>query len=105
MNEGSKLSRLSLATFFGLATLGVVSVPPTASAGNGTHPSSQGGTICKGGGVCILLEIDCKGTYTDATDASGTTYGHCSKTSKIDPKSRLKVKTKVDPPKQLFKRN
>lgn len=105
MYERIKLPQLSLATFLGFAALGAASLPTMAIAGNGTNPSSQGGTSCKGDGDCLLLEIDCKGTWTDATDAHGTTYGHCSQTSQIDPKSRLKLEIKTDPPKPRLKLN
>ena len=38
-----------------------------------------------------MLQLDCKGTYTDATDKNGTVYGKCSQVMKIDPKTRLKL--------------
>lgn len=92
MYERKRLFRLRLATLVGAMALGVVSLSTAAIAANGTNPSSQGGTTCKGGGTCLMLEIECTGKYTDATDAHGTVYGHCSK-SATAPKSNLKLKS------------
>jgi hypothetical protein len=38
-----------------------------------------------------VLQLDCKGTYTDATDKNCTVYGKCSQVMKVDPKTRLKL--------------
>ena len=96
-------SRLLLAACLAFAAP-VLAFPPTmAMAANGTNPSSQGGTSCKGDGPCLILEIECKGKYTDATDAHGTTYGHCSQTSQVAPKSKLGIK--AGPPKRSFRSN
>lgn len=57
----------------------------------GTHPTGDGGAVCKGHGSCLVLQLDCKGTYTDATDKNGTVYGKCSQVMKVDPKTRLKL--------------
>jgi hypothetical protein len=84
-------SRLPLATLVGAVALSAASFSTPATAANGTHPSSQGGTICKGGGVCLMLEIECTGTYTDATDPDGTVYGHCP--SAAVPKSDATIKS------------
>ncbi len=90
MNATIRLSRLSLATLFGIAALGIVSVSTTANAG--THSTGNGGAVCKGAGSCLVLELDCKGTYTDATDPNGTVYGHCTQTAQVKPGFKTKVK-------------
>ncbi|TIQ33168.1 MAG: hypothetical protein E5X48_24885 [Mesorhizobium sp.] len=69
------------------AFFGSVSAPAFA----GTHPTGDGGAVCKGSGSCLVLQLDCKGTYTDATDKNGTVYGKCSQVMKVDPKSRIKL--------------
>ena len=61
-----------------LATLGLLSaavfvVPATA----GIHKDGHGGAVCKGSGSCLVLQLDCKGKYTDATQKDGTVYGKC----------------------------
>jgi hypothetical protein len=38
-----------------------------------------------------VLQLDCKSTYTDATDSNGTVYGKCSQTAQVSPKNRLKL--------------
>jgi hypothetical protein len=53
------------------------------NASAGTHPDGNGGAVCKGAGSCLVLQLDCKGTYTDATDKNGTVYGKCSQVAKI----------------------
>lgn len=90
MNASINLPRLSLAALFGITALGIASVSTGASAG--THPTGNGGAVCKGIGSCLVLELDCKGTYTDATDPNGTVYGHCTQTMQIKPGFKNKVK-------------
>jgi hypothetical protein len=70
-----------LVAAFALALLGGSAYPGSASA-DGTHPDGHGGAVCKGFGRCLVLELDCKGTYTDATDSNGTVYGKCSQVAK-----------------------
>jgi len=53
------------------------------NASAGTHPDGNGGAVCKGAGSCLVLQLDCKGTYTDATDKNGIVYGKCSQVAKI----------------------
>lgn len=55
----------------------------TGGASAGTHPDGNGGAVCKGSGSCLVLQLDCRGTYTDATDKNGTVYGKCSQVAKI----------------------
>jgi hypothetical protein len=55
----------------------------TGNASAGTHPDGNGGAVCKGAGSCLVLQLDCKGTYTDATDKNGTVYGKCSQVAKV----------------------
>ncbi|TJW17647.1 MAG: hypothetical protein E5W82_01230 [Mesorhizobium sp.] len=88
MTNISNLKRLSLSAAVALSAIGSVSVPAFA---NGTHPTGGGGAVCKGSGHCLVLQIECKGTYTDATDKNGTVYGKCSQTAQVDPKSRIKL--------------
>lgn len=49
-------------------------------------PDGNGGANCKNTkthpGSCTLLQAECKGKYTDATDSTGTVYGKCSKVSR-----------------------
>ncbi len=90
MNTRTNLSRLSLATLFGVVALGLTSFASTANAG--THSTGNGGAVCKGIGSCLVLELDCKGTYTDATDPNGTVYGHCTQTAQVKPGFKNKVK-------------
>jgi hypothetical protein len=90
MTNISNFKRLSLAAAIAVSAFGSISVPSSALA-NGTHPTGNGGAVCKGAGHCLVLQLDCKGTYTDATDSNGTVYGKCSQVMKVDPKSRLKL--------------
>jgi len=85
----TNFKRISLAAAIVVSAFGSVSVPSSAFAG--THPTGDGGAVCKGHGSCLVLELDCKGTYTDATDKNGTVYGKCSQVMKVDPKTRLKL--------------
>jgi hypothetical protein len=39
----------------------------------------------------MVLQLDCKGTYTDGTDSNGTPYGKCSQVMKVDPKAKIKI--------------
>ena len=89
MTKFADFKRIPLAAAIVFPALGSVSVPSSAFAG--THPSGDGGAVCKGHGSCLVLQLDCKGTYTDATDKNGTVYGKCSQVMKIDPKTRLKL--------------
>jgi hypothetical protein len=38
-----------------------------------------------------VLQLDCKGTYTDATDKNGTVYGKCSQVAKIGGAAKPKA--------------
>lgn len=89
MTNISNLKRLSLAAAIAVSAFASISAPNSAFAG--THPTGDGGAVCKGSGSCLVLQIDCKGTYTDATDRNGTVYGKCSQVIKVDPKSQLKL--------------
>jgi hypothetical protein len=90
MTNISNFKRLSLAAAIVVSALGSISVPNSAFA-DGTHSTGDGGAVCKGVGHCLVLELDCKGTYTDATDPNGTVYGKCSQTAQVSPNSRLKL--------------
>ena len=85
------LKNLSISVLFALTAIGSVSFAGTASAG--TNPDGNGGAVCKGFGSCLVLQLDCKGTYTDATQPDGTVYGKCSKTAQIAPKTQMKLRT------------
>jgi hypothetical protein len=61
----------------------IVATALAGKASAGTHPDGNGGAVCKGAGSCLVLQLDCKGTYTDATDKNGTVYGKCSQIAKI----------------------
>ncbi|UVK37324.1 hypothetical protein LHFGNBLO_004339 [Mesorhizobium sp. AR10] len=89
MTNISNLKRISLAAAIIVSAFGSVSVPSSAFA-NGTHPTG-GGAVCKGFGHCLVLELDCKGTYTDATDSNGTVYGKCSQTAQVSPQAKIKL--------------
>lgn len=84
---------LSLAAFFAAAAIGTAALPGSAAA-DGTHPDGNGGAVCKGIGHCLVLELDCKGTYTDATQPDGTVYGKCSKTAQVAPQGQIKLRTR-----------
>ena len=88
----TNFKRISLAAAIVVSAFGSVSVPSSAFAG--THPTGDGGAVCKGHGSCLVLELDCKGTYTDATDKNGTVYGKCSKTAQIAPGFKAKLRAK-----------
>ena len=90
MTNISNFKRLSLAAAVAISAIGSMSMTNSAFA-NGTHPTGDGGAVCKGHGSCLVLQLDCKGTYTDATDKNGTVYGKCSQVMKVDPKTRLKL--------------
>jgi hypothetical protein len=83
----TNFKRVTLAAALVVLAFGSVSAPAFA----GTHPTGDGGAVCKGHGSCLVLQLDCKGTYTDATDKNGTVYGKCSQVMKVDPKTRLKL--------------
>jgi hypothetical protein len=76
-----KTTTKHLVAAFALVLVGGSALPGSALA-NGTHPDGNGGAVCKGFGHCLVLELDCKGTYTDATDSNGTVYGKCSQVAK-----------------------
>jgi hypothetical protein len=61
------------------------------NASAGTLPDGNGGAVCKGAGSCLVLQLDCKGTYTDATDKNGTVYGKCSQVAKIGGAAKPKA--------------
>ncbi len=86
----TNFKRITLAAALVVSAFGSASVSTSAFAG-GTHSTGDGGAVCKGAGHCLVLSIDCKGTYTDATDKNGTVYGKCSQVMKIDPKTKIKV--------------
>ncbi|TIO10265.1 hypothetical protein [Mesorhizobium sp.] len=90
MTNISNFKRLSLAAAIVVSAFGSISAPSSAFA-NGTHPTGDGGAVCKGAGHCLVLQLDCKGTYTDATDSNGTVYGKCSQTAQVSPKNKLKL--------------
>jgi len=85
------LKHLALSTV--IAILASASGSFSGAAFAGTHADGHGGAVCKGAGSCLVLELDCKGTYTDATQTDGTVYGKCSQTSQAAPgfKSNLKA--------------
>lgn len=80
MNTNTNLTRFSLAGLFAIVALEIAS---PASAG--IHSDGHGGAVCKGPGSCLVLELDCKGTYTDATDPNGTVYGECDEVAQSRP--------------------
>ena len=69
----------------------IVATALTGKASAGTHPDGNGGAVCKGAGSCLVLQLDCKGTYTDATDKNGTVYGKCSQVAKIGSTAQPKA--------------
>ena len=83
------LKNLSISVLFALTASGSASFAGTASAG--TNPDGNGGAVCKGFGSCLVLQLDCKGTYTDATDKNGTVYGKCSQVAKIGGAAKPKA--------------
>ncbi|MEO5756429.1 MAG: hypothetical protein ABIQ51_06195 [Mesorhizobium sp.] len=85
----TNLKRLSLATVLAISAIGSISLPSSAFA-DGTLPSG-GGAVCKGHGPCMVLKLDCKGKYTDGTDAGGTVYGKCSQTAQVKPQAKIKL--------------
>ena len=70
--------RISLAAAFAISAFGSDSLSNSAFA-SGTHPTGDGGADFKGAGHCLVLSIECKGTYTDATDKNGTVYGNAAR--------------------------
>ena len=80
---------LSLTVLFAVTAIG--SALPGASFA-ATHPDGHGGAVCKGIGSCLVLELDCKGTYTDATQPDGTVYGKCSQVKQVAPKRQLDLR-------------
>ncbi|MGE0499772.1 MAG: hypothetical protein AB7I79_10990 [Rhizobiaceae bacterium] len=73
-----------------LAVPALTSIPQFAAAA--THPDGNGGAVCKGIGSCLVLELDCKGTYTDATQPDGTVYGKCDKVKSVAPRALNRMK-------------
>ena len=61
----NSLRRLVLSTIVAIVASG--SAPFSGTAIAGTLPDGRGGAVCKGSGSCLLLSIECKGTYADAT--------------------------------------
>ncbi|MER9420903.1 hypothetical protein NKI88_00360 [Mesorhizobium sp. M0317] len=86
----TNFKRITLAAALIVSAFGSASVPTSAFA-NGTHPTGAGGAVCKGSGHCLVLSIECKGTYTDATDKNGTVYGKCSQTAQVSPQAKIKL--------------
>jgi len=89
MTNISNFKRLSLAAIVAISAIGSISVSGPAFA-NGTHPSG-GGAVCKGSGHCLVLQLDCKGKYIDATDSNGTVYGKCTQTNQVAPQAKIKL--------------
>ena len=83
----TNVKRITLAAALVVSAFGSVSAPAFA----GTHPTGYGGAVCKGSGSCLVLQLDCKGTYTDATDKDGTVYGKCSQTAQVSPQAKIKL--------------
>ena len=90
MTNISNFKRISLAAAIAISAIGSISAPSSAFAG-GTHSTGDGGAVCKGAGHCLVLSIECKGTYTDATDKNGTVYGKCSQTAQVSPQGKIKL--------------
>lgn len=88
MTTNTTILRASLGAVFGLIALGTVS-----AANAGINPDGNGGAVCKDPGACLVLELDCKGTYTDATQPDGTVYGHCTETARVKPDNNKKFKS------------
>ena len=84
-----KLSVKHFVAAFAFALVGGNALPGVASAG--VLPDGNGGAVCKGHGSCLVLQLDCKGTYTDATDKNGTVYGKCSQVAKAGATARPKA--------------
>ena len=83
----TNFKRITLAAALVVSAFGSVSAPAFA----GILPGSDG-PICKGQGPCSQLKANCKGTYVDATDSSGTVYGKCRPaTAQVDQKSKIKL--------------
>jgi len=61
----NSLRRLVLSTIVAIVASG--SAPLSGKSIAGTLPDGRGGAVCKGSRSCLLLSIECKGTYTDAT--------------------------------------
>lgn len=89
MTTKSPFTRLALAAIVAVSAIGAI---PASALADGTHPDGHGGAVCKGIGHCLVLELDCKGTYTDATQPDGTVYGKCSKTAQIAPQAKIKLR-------------
>jgi hypothetical protein len=83
-------NRFAIATLFAVVASGSGTFSGVAVAG--THADGHGGAVCKGAGSCLVLEIDCKGTYTDATQPDGTVYGKCSQTAQVAPGFKAKLR-------------
>ncbi len=99
MTTKTTFTRASLAALFGLVALGTMS-----AANAGTHADGHGGAVCKGGGSCLVLELDCKGTYTDATQSNGEVYGHCTQTAQVKPGFKNKLQATQPQRKRKFNR-
>ncbi|RUT94091.1 hypothetical protein EOD23_34105 [Mesorhizobium sp. USDA-HM6] len=83
----TNFKRIALAAALVVSAFGSVSGPAFA----GILPSNDG-AVCKGQGPCSQLKANCKGTYVDATDSSGTVYGKCRPASaQVNPKSKIKL--------------
>lgn len=78
MTDISNFKRLSLAAAIVVSAFGSISVPSSAFA-NGTHPTGDGGAVCKGAGHCLVLQLDCKGTYTDAIDPAAPSMANAAR--------------------------
>ena len=83
----TNFKRITLAAALVVSAFGSVSAPASA----GILPSNDG-PVCKGHGPCMVLQLNCKGTYVDGTDSSGTVYGKCRPaTAQVSPQGQIKL--------------
>ncbi len=80
--------RLTFAALVAASAIATYSAPAFAA----THPDGNGGAVCKGIGSCLVLELDCKGTYIDATQPDGTVYGKCTQLNQTGPRAIKQLK-------------
>lgn len=52
----TNFKHISLAAALVVSAFGSVSAPAFA----GTHPTGDGGAVCKGSGSCLVLQLDCR---------------------------------------------
>ena len=77
MTTKTTIIRASLAALFLASLPSAPCLPPTP----GPMPTAMAVRSVRASGSCLVLELDCKGTYTDATQTNGEVYGHCSQTA------------------------